>query len=444
MSDVRDTSADPHVGGAAEQSASAALPPRTSPRMPSIARRRIALWAGTLLCLGWLSHGWEVAGSGLATRSGTVKGADYIQFYLMGSRVKQGRGDLLYDMTKITDFARSRISPRLEHHPERNPYGPQVALAFAPLAQLPFLPSLAVFSLISACFYSGAVWLLWRHAAGLHGDGRYVALVAAAYPALLVTLRFGQISTVTLVAPALVVAALAANRRFLAGMCLGVLAYKPQLLVVAVPVLVVARDWRGIMGVVVAGAAQLTIAWAAVGAGVMEQYALTLAQVTQRPDVVMLYPENSHSLRGFLRLLGVPPTVASAVSVACVLACAVPLARTWRGGAPPLMRVSALILLTLLLTPHLITYDLLLLAVPIVAIAEWAATHTEYAGARRAMVVAVMLYCASFSPVLAEHAHIQLSTLAIAAGVWIIWPLTGGTESNRVLSPQSPGEPHAL
>ena len=157
MSDVIDgTSADPPVLAPGECSASDKSPPEaTTHRKGGVARRRVAMWGGTLLCLGWLSHGWEFSGPDLATRSGTVKGADYIQFYLMGSRVKEGRGDLLYDMTKITDYAQRRISPRLEHHPERNPYGPQVALAFQPLAQLPFLPSLAAFSLLSASVYAG-------------------------------------------------------------------------------------------------------------------------------------------------------------------------------------------------------------------------------------------------------------------------------------------------
>src|SRR4051812_18803956 len=201
-----------------------------------LARRRLALWGSTLLVLGWVGHGWQIAGPGLATRMGDVKGADYIQFYIMGCRIQEGRSDLLYDMEHIAADAKRRISPRLEYHPERNPYGPQVALAFAPLAELSFLTSLAVFSVVSLCAYAAAVWLLWRHAPGLAGHGRYVALVAAAYPALLVTLRFGQISTVTLLAPALAVSALAAERRLLAGLCLGLLAYKPQLLVVTVPV----------------------------------------------------------------------------------------------------------------------------------------------------------------------------------------------------------------
>ena len=68
---------------------------RTTPlRGAALARRRLALWGGTLLCLGWLSHGWQISGPGLATRTGDVKGADYIQFYIMGGRIQEGRSDL--------------------------------------------------------------------------------------------------------------------------------------------------------------------------------------------------------------------------------------------------------------------------------------------------------------------------------------------------------------
>ena len=49
------------------------------------------------------------------------------------------------------------------------------------------------------------------------------------------------------------------------------------------------------------------------------------------------------------------------------------------------------------------------------ALADWAATHAANAGARRATALAVVLYGASFSPVIAEHARVQLSTLAISS-----------------------------
>ena len=376
-------------------------------------------------------HGWQVSGPGLQTRNGDLKGADYIQFYVMGAQVHEGRGELLYDTQAIAAEARRTVSPRLEFHPERNPYGPQVALVFEPLARLPFLPSLVVFSLLSLCAYAAAVWLLWRQAPGLAGDGWYVALVAAACPAMLVTLRFGQISALTLLATALAVAALARGRRFLAGVCLGLLSYKPQLLVIVVPMLLLARDWRCFGGIAAIVAAQVGIAWAVVGPGALQQYVQTLGRLAVRPDLLVLYPENAHSFRGFLRLLGVQPAAATAADAVAILAFAPLLARTWRTAATPLMKVSLLVLLTLLLTPHLLTYDLVLLALPMLALAEWTAAHAGDAAARRLIVLVVALYVAPFSPLLAAHARLQMSTIIMAVAVWVSWELCDGRRLAR-------------
>jgi alpha-1,2-mannosyltransferase len=397
------------------------------------ARHRLLVWGGTLLCLGWLSHGLEVATPGLETRSGAIKGADYIQFYVMGSLIREGRARFLYDSTAIEAEARRRISPRLEHHAAYNPYGPQVALAFEPLARMPFLTSFAVFSVLSTCSYVAAVWLLWRQAPRLAGEGGYVVLVAAAFPALLVSLRFGQISTFTLLAVAGAVAALGADRRFIGGACLGLLAYKPQLLVVLLPMLVLARDWRSLGGVVTSSAAQCGTAWVVAGTEAMQRYVQTLTNLALHPDLVMLYQENSHSLRGFLRLLGVPPGWATAVVVAAVVACTPAIARAWRATPPPLVRVSLLVLPTILLAPHLLTYDLLLLGVPILALADWTTAHPQDRGARSAVLLAVALYLAAFSPVLAAHFRVQLSTVMVAAAAWFVWCRVRGTapEANR-------------
>jgi hypothetical protein len=190
------------------------------------------------------------------------------------------------------------------------------------------------------------------------------------------------------------------------------------LLVLAVPVLLLARDWRCLAGLLATTAAQVGLAWTVVGTEVMQQYVQTLVQLLVRPDLVMLHPENSHSVRGFLRLAGVSPAVATAVGVTLVLACTPALARVWRAGEPPLVRVSLLVLVTLLLTPHLLTYDLLLLVVPIIALAD-RATMQPGDRVRHAIVVAVALYAAPFSPVIAAITHVQLSTVAIAAGVWV-------------------------
>jgi alpha-1,2-mannosyltransferase len=394
---------------------------RRSESHRAIVRGRVATCAGVLLCFGWLVHGWQVAVPGLTDRSGRLKGVDYIQFYVMGAQVRSGRADLLYNNQSIAEFARRTIAPTLEYRPERNPYGPQIALLFSPLAALPFLGSLAVFSVISIITYVAAVRLLWRQAPALAGESLCVVLVAAGLPALLITLRFGQISALSLFAGALSLTALAAGRRFLAGASLGLLAYKPQLLIVAVPVLAFARDWRYLGGVFAGAITPLVIVWAALGSYIMRQYVTTLMDLAAKPDLVMLYPENSHSVRGFLRLFGTPPAIATWMVGVLIVAIAPPLARLWRSDASPLFRFGLLVLVTMLFTPHLITYDLLLLTVPMMAMAEWAVVRAGDDSLAPVVVLAVALYLAPFSAWLAERSHLQLSTLAMAAAACVMW-----------------------
>ena len=373
-----------------------------------------------MLVLSLAVHGWAVVGPGLQTRTGEIKGADYVQFFLLGSLLHHGRADRLYDTEAIAAEAKRRIAAQMEFHPARNPYGPQVALVFEPLAAFPFLLSFLLFSVISALAYAAATWVLWRHAPQLKRSGAYVVLLAAACPGLLYTLRFGQISTLTLIAPALAVAALAADRRFIAGLCLGLLAYKPQLLVVVVPTLVLARDWRCLGGVLAMSAGELALGWLVAGNGGMQQYVETLRDLARRPDLVMLYPENAHSLRGFLRLLGVPTAWATGITLALIPACAWALARVWRPAGDSLMQVSALVTGMLLLSPHLLSYDLLLLVVPIFAMVNWAIAHDGDRRASRVIGLAVLLYLTPFSSLLARHTHLQLSTLILTAAAGLI------------------------
>jgi hypothetical protein len=134
-----------------------------------------------LLVLSWAVHGWAVVGPGLQTRTGEIKGADYVQFFLLGSLLNAGHADRLYDTAAIAAEAKRRIAPQMEFHPARNPYGPQVALVFGPLAAVAFLPSFLLFSVISALAYTAATWVLWRHAPQLERSGAYVVLLAAAH-----------------------------------------------------------------------------------------------------------------------------------------------------------------------------------------------------------------------------------------------------------------------
>ena len=418
--DVTSETGSSSLGRVSARAEPAHSEPRTAGDRATLARRRVILWGGVLLVLSWAVHGWAVVGPGLQTRTGEIKGADYVQFFLLGSLLNAGHADRLYDTAAIAAEAKRRIAPQMEFHPARNPYGPQVALVFGPLAAVAFLPSFLLFSVISALAYTAATWVLWRHAPQLEHSGAYVVLLAASCPGLLYTLRFGQISTLTLLAPALAVAALAADRRFVAGLCLGLLAYKPQLLVVVMPTLLLARDWRCLGGVLTMSAGQLALGWLVAGNGGMHEYVETLRDLARRPELVMLYPENAHSLRGFLRLLGMPAAWATGITFALIPACAWALARVWRPTGDPLMQVGALVTGMLLLSPHLLSYDLLLLVVPIFAMVNWAIAHDGERRASRVVGLAILLYLAPFSSLLARHTRLQLSTLILTATAGLI------------------------
>src|SRR5438093_81320 len=82
--------------------------------------------------------------------------------------------------------------------------------------------------------------------------------------------------------------------------------------------------------------------------------------------------------------------------------------------APPL-RWSAMAVLTILASPHLLSYDLLLLTIPLILIAAWAVEHYDNALRPSITIVLVLLYFAPFSGNLfAMLTHVQVSVVVMA------------------------------
>ena len=58
-----------------------------------------------MLVLSWAVHGWAVVGPGLQTRTGEIKGADYVQFFLLGSLLNED------GVAILSGFAPDEIDP---------------------------------------------------------------------------------------------------------------------------------------------------------------------------------------------------------------------------------------------------------------------------------------------------------------------------------------------
>lgn len=387
--------------------------------------RRLRFWAIPTLVLSIGIYVHTMAVPGLIDRVGRFKGPDYIQFYVMGSLAVDGRLGALYDADAHLAEGRRRVHPDLPLYAAYPNYGPQVALAFAPLAVLPFAASLAVFlALMTAC-YGLSVWLLWRECDALRTHGWLVALLAAASPLFWNVTRYGQASAIPLLLWTLGFVALRRKRAFAAGLAIGCLAFKPQLGIVLGVALLAARQWRAVAGAAVAVAGQLAVAWAAAGSSVLAQYAGMLWRLTLNPNLIEVYPSEIHSLRGFLQLLipasgivSVCAGVGSVVALGVAVRCSTP-AQSDDAGRTLSVRWGLLALLTLVASPHLVSYDLLLLTVPLLLVADWTARHPADQASAPIALMLPLLYFAPFSGmIVARLTGVQLSVVVLVALAW--------------------------
>jgi len=390
------------------------------------------IWGAALCALSWTIHLHTTLTPGLVDRAGRFKGSDYVQFYVMGSLLGEGRADALYDAQAHLSEGRRRIDPNLGLYAAHPNYGPQVAMAFVPLAALPYGWSLAVFLTLSVIGYAFSVWIVWRDCESLRAHGLVVAVLAAASPLLLTVVRYGQASAVAVLALALALAAFKRGRLFLAGVAIGCLAYKPQLGVLFGVVLVVTRQWRVVGGAATAVAAQLGVAWLAVGSQTMMRYFEELWLLARDPRLVQTHPSELYSIRGFVHLLVPYEPVVAVCGAAALIAALVLAVRSWSSSASLEVRFGELIVLTILASPHLISYDLLLLTIPLIAFADWAMRHQDPRFGAAVPVALVLLYFAPFSGmIIARLFGVQVAVIVMA---WLAWMM--GQDSNAMVAPR--------
>jgi hypothetical protein len=194
---------------------------------------RARAWRNVLLVLSALAivvwcalsrHGVDVTGKPLGT--------DFASFYAASRLTLSGHPAAAYDVASH-HAAQSAIFSRDLGYAAFF-YPPLFLLICAPLGLLPYLASLAVWLGATGAAFLAAMrgWL---------GEGFGLAAVLA-FPALLLNLGHGQ--NAFLSAALLGAGALALNPRpILAGVALGLLAYKPQLGLMIPVALIAARRW---------------------------------------------------------------------------------------------------------------------------------------------------------------------------------------------------------
>jgi alpha-1,2-mannosyltransferase len=388
-----------------------------------LSARRIRVHGLLLAVSLWTVYAVDMSTPGLLDRDGLVKGTDFLHFYTLGNLALRGHGDLLYNMRAQAELARDFVAQA----PDTvyvSLYGPQVSSLFAPLARLPYAYALIAWLVVNVLIYAFCCHVVWRNCPSLKADGWTVLILAIAFPGFLHLLAWGQTSGLALLCFTLAFLALRRNHSLLAGLAIGSLIFKPQLGLAAAVVFVFARQWPVVAGAVTAAIIQLGAALIHFGSEVMRAYLHALIHV--REVLALLEPRlyQTDSLRSFWSVLLPWPRVALALYIITAIASLVMAVRCWRSEAPLAVRFSALLLATVLVSPHLTVYDLVILAPAFLLLADWAMAHREHAFALRIRELLYLCYPLFLMGPVARITHLQLSVVAMAALLWITWQIS--------------------
>jgi hypothetical protein len=186
---------------------------------------------------------------------GPILGGDFGAFYVAGKIFNTERGDLIYDRTlhhQIYD-AQFPTADRDTQSPYVN--APFFILPFTILARLPYGWAYLFWVVISLTLYLAGFALIWKALDAIPRDAWSLALLLSLsfMPFLVECLAGGQTSAVAFFFIALAISLERRRQFFLSGLALAVCAYKPTLLLLIAPMLLVTRRYYTVLGAVTGG-----------------------------------------------------------------------------------------------------------------------------------------------------------------------------------------------
>ncbi len=384
--------------------------------------RRLRAQAVLLALCAWGVCAADFATPGFFDRAGNLKFQDFLPLYVSARWIAAGRSAELYDQGVVASEIRTIVGePTGTRLP--NLYGPQVGLAFVPLARLSFPVAARVWATFSMLLYFGCVWLIWRCCPDLHKHSGIVAIAAVAFPPVFHFFVRGQISVLVLACFVAAFLAFRSGRAWLAGIALGLLVFKPQFLVAVPLVLLLAGAWESFGGLVLSAAAQLGFAWMYFGSTVMRSYFDTLWHISRwiGSAELSLAPIQMHSLRSFWTLLIPWPELALGLYLLSSLVTIAVAAAVWKSASSIPLRFSALIFAAVLVNPHLFVYDLLVLAPALLLIVDWILRNPNHSSSSALRLLAYLAFALPLFGPLSRWTRLQLSVPAFAALLWILW-----------------------
>lgn len=333
--------------------------------------------------------------------TGKPLGYDYITFWSAGRLALDGNAAGAFDFNTIFDMQRVAVPANQMlfawHYP------PTFQLIAVALAIPSYFVSYFLFVGLSLVVFVVALRPLvpWREP----------ALLLLALPGTFVCVLHGQNSLIT--AALLAAALINLDRRpWVAGVCIGLLAYKPQMGILFPIVLALTGRWRVMMSAAGTVAVFVAAATLAFGLDLWSAFIGNLPVVREVMETGQLPWGKMPSAFIFLRKLGVPQGAAYTAQTFVALAAACTTILVWWRTGGTLLAGATLIVGTMLLTPYTFDYEMAILAVPLAIIARHLVRHGASEGEK------LLLLVLAASPVtmgsIADATGVQAGFLALA------------------------------
>jgi hypothetical protein len=385
----------------------------TQPLSAEQARRvRLALTLlPVVIFMGFAWYTWavDVGVPGRLDRSGHVKGHDFVHFYVLGQIARDRAANDLYSF----DAQAARVDRLVpEDHARFLPvHPPQVAVFFAPLAALPYPVAVPIWLAITAGLYAACCRRLWQALPALRYDGWATAVLCACFFPFYSSMAAGQTSAFGLAWFTAGFLALAGNRPWLGGVALGSLVYKPPLGLLVPLFLASTKQWKAFGGAIIAVVVQFAVGWAWFSGPSLVAYVANFRNAATANELLEAQPYLMHSLRSFFLLMLPSRTLAEVAYLLTSIGVVLIAVRAWRVHPGLERRYAVLVVATILVSPHLYTYDLILL----VPALFFVASDLRFRGAGLASWgLPVLVYVTAALDGVTRVTGIQLSTLVLA------------------------------
>lgn len=305
---------------------------------------------GFSLAVSALSGQWILDSAGLGIPT------DFANVYAAGKLVLDGHPAVAYDWDAHKRIEEIVLGQTFDGYFGWH-YPPPFLFIAAALAKLPYAAAFAGWMALSFMPYLLMVRALTNHRIGW--------LIACAFPVAMVNAMIGQngFLTASLIGGTLY---LMPKRPLLAGVCLGLLTYKPQYGLLFPLVLIAGGYWRTFFSAAVTAIVLAAVSWLAFGTETWLAFFHWLPRASQAflSDGFAEFGKMQSAL-SLTRFLGGGEKLAWALqwSVTGIAACVLVL--LWRSKTSYDLKAAALAAGTLLATPYLYLYDMVVLVIPI-------------------------------------------------------------------------------